>query len=49
MAEQIQFITDMTRLQDLKYRKKPVIAEFYTEYLSIYLDGALLANRLEVL
>ncbi len=31
MSEQINFISDMNKLNDLKYRKKPIIAEFYTE------------------
>jgi hypothetical protein len=46
MAEQIHFISDMGKLSELKYKKRPIIAEFYTEYEIVHLDGVPPANRL---
>ena len=44
MAENIHLVTDMNKLQELRYKKKPIVLEFYTEYHSHYLDGVLPAN-----
>lgn len=30
-SEQISFISDQSKLSDLIFRRKPIIAEFYTE------------------
>jgi len=46
MAEQIHFISDMGKLAELKYKKRPIIAEFYTEYNIFHLDGVLRASPL---
>ena len=32
MARQMQHVATMSRLQDLRYFNRPIIAEFYTEY-----------------
>lgn len=31
MSEAVNVVSDLSKLNDLKYRKKPIIAEFYTE------------------
>ena len=41
---QFQAVADLNKLNDLKFRKKPIILEFYTEYLCNNLDGVLPAN-----
>ena len=28
----MQFISDIAKLNELKYKKRPIIAEFFTEY-----------------
>ena len=35
MTEQLHSVSDMSKLSDLKFKKRPIIAEFYTEYLCI--------------
>jgi hypothetical protein len=49
MTENLYYVSDIAKMQELKYKKKPIIAEFYTEYLFKYLDGVHLANLLELL
>jgi hypothetical protein len=44
MAEQIHNVSDLAKLNDLKFKKKPIVAYFYTEYCFIDLDGALPAS-----
>lgn len=44
MGENFHLISDMGKLAELKYKKRPIIAEFYTEYFSLYVDGVLLAS-----
>jgi hypothetical protein len=31
MTEHLHFLSDMGKLAELKYKKRPIIAEFYTE------------------
>lgn len=31
MTEPIAFVSDISKFRDLRYRNKPIIAEFYTE------------------
>lgn len=31
MSDKIHFVSDISKLNDLRYKKKPIIAEFYTE------------------
>ena len=32
MAEQMHSVSDLSKLNDLKFKKRPILAEFYTEY-----------------
>lgn len=42
--EQIHHVSDMSKLSELKYKKKLIIAEFFTEYLTHKIDGVLPVN-----
>ena len=44
MTEQIHNVSDLGKLKDLKFRKKPIVAYFYTEYIFPDLDGVLPAS-----
>jgi hypothetical protein len=35
----------MSKLTELRYKKKPIVLEFYTEYSKKHLDGVLLVSR----
>ena len=46
MAEQMHSVSDLSKLHDLKFKKRPILAEFYTEYvyLNIQMVPSLQAN-----
>ena len=33
MSEQIHSVSDFSKLNDLKFKKRPIILEFHTEYI----------------
>lgn len=44
MAEQIHNVSDLSKLNDLKFKKKPIVAYFYTEYVFFHIAGVLPVN-----